>query len=314
MIKLRALLLFLFLIITGIQYTDAQVIVIPDDPIDSVTYQPLPKSLLWKISGNGIKSPSFLFGTMHIIPKKDYVWTAAAQKAFDVAKQVAFEIDMNEMKDMSLMMSLLQKSFLPDSITLKSLMTEQEYKKLELYFEKIGLPLAMFERMKPVYLSTIILEGQGALTQESTDDVTSSYEMDLLLKANDAHKKVLGLETIDFQLTLLDSIPYKEQAKMLLESIDQESNHDKFSMDGLIKLYVAQDIEALHEAVKSTDSSMSNFEKPLLIDRNKKWISTIESIIAESPTFIAVGAGHLGGNEGVIQLLKQKGYQLTPLY
>jgi hypothetical protein len=121
-----------------------------------------------------------------------------------------------------------------------------------------------------------------------------------------------GLETAAEQMSILDSISLEDQADMLLESL-QNLHATRHSLDDMVKQYKAQNLDSLY-ALFEKEENMDEFQGSLLDNRNKKWIPLIENFIAQQPCFIAVGAGHLGGKNGVINLLRERGYTLTPVH
>ena len=271
----------------------------------------LPNALLWKIEGNGISQPSYLFGTIHMIPKDDYFLPTGLEDAFNKTNKVVFEIDMDEMSDMNSMMSLLSNLMMNDGMTLSKLLTPDEYKEVSDYFEDLGLPMFLLGKVKPMFLSMLAEVSMDPSSMDSEEIV--SYEMELFDKANSASKPVDGLETMDYQVSLFDSIPYKEQATMLLEVI-RGTQMESDMLDETVKLYKLQDIEAMVEMVsESTSADNSNFENILLNNRNRNWIPVMEKKMSKGPVFFAVGAGHLGGENGVIRLLQHSGYKLSPV-
>jgi len=121
--------------------------------VETQAYQPLTNALLWKIEGNGVAEPSYLYGTIHLIDSDAYYLPKGTLAAIDNTKKMVFEIDMNEMSDMSNMMSIMNKAFMNDGKTLKDLVSEEDYKMVDAHFAKIGMPLMMLERMKPMFLT-----------------------------------------------------------------------------------------------------------------------------------------------------------------
>ena len=272
----------------------------------------LEKSLLWEISGPGVKSPSYLFGTIHIIPSKDYFLPNGAMSALDASKKVVFEIDLKEMTDMSAMMGMMNKIMMKDNKSLKDLMSAADYKLVGDHFQKMGLPIFMLERLKPMFL-TVFASGDMDPSGMQNGSM-KSYEMELMELAKNAGKETGGLETIDFQLSLFDAIPYEAQAKMLVDAIkgltDTEGEGEFAKMT---KMYISQDINAMIETISEEGSDVSGFEDKLLTERNKNWIPQIIEGAKTQSTFYAVGAGHLAGPNGVIQLLRKAGMKVTPV-
>ena len=271
----------------------------------------LPNALLWRIEGKGLKEPSYLFGTIHMINKDDYFLPEGLEEAFDKSDKVVFEIDLDDMSDMGSLMGMLTGLMMKDGMTLKKLLTPEEYKEVSTYFEGMGLPMVMLGKVKPMFLSMLAEVNMDPTAMQSEEIM--SYEMELYDKANNDSKDVGGLETMAYQMSLFDSIPYKEQALMLLDAV-RGTNLESDMFDQTVALYKLQDIEAMVSMVTEAEmEGETNFEDVLLNNRNRNWIPVIGKKMATGSTFFAVGAGHLGGDQGVIRLLKKEGYEVTPV-
>jgi uncharacterized protein len=268
----------------------------------------LEKSLLWEISGNGLKETSFLYGTIHIIDKEDYFLPAGTLSAIDKSEKVFFEIDMTQMSDVSKLMPLMQKAFMDNDLTLKDLLNDEDYKLVNNHFKELGLPLFFLEKIKPMFL-TVFASGDMSPGDLQNGDI-KSYEMEFMKIAENSGKTIGGLETIDYQISIFDSIPYKDQANMLVESIKSTDVGDD-QMKELVDLYIAQDIAGLYKIMQG-DENISEYEDVLLFKRNANWIPIMNQNMASNRSFFAVGAGHLGGAKGVINLLRQEGYSVKP--
>lgn len=270
-------------------------------------------SLLWEIKGNNLKTSSFLFGTIHMIPEDDYLFDKVAQDAFAKAEKVYFEINTETMFDMTTQFSLLMKSFMDDGVRLKDLVSAEDYNLVEAHFKEMGLPLAFLDRLKPMILS--VFASQGAQGGGGIDmSTTKSYEMELTEMAKKSKKPIDGLETIQYQMSMFDSIPYEAQADMLIGSIKGESGEDDNEFGKMVELYKNQDLLGLQDMITGNeDDIMTKYEKVLIVNRNRNWIAPMKESMSERPTFFAVGAGHLAGKEGVIALLREEGYEVVPL-
>lgn len=267
-------------------------------------------TLLWEITVPGAKSPSYVFGTIHLIGKEDFFLPTGTLSSFDKSQKIFFEIDMSKMNDISAMMGFMDKLFMKDGLTLKDLLSEKEYDKVSTFFKKKGIPLMFLERMKPMFL-TVLTYGDVSPGSLNTGDM-KSYEFEFLEMANNMNKPVGGLETIEFQIGVFDRVPYKTQAGMLVDAIEQSSGQsDEF--DKMVELYKKQDIEALVSSIGESESGIGEFEDILLHERNKNWIPIIMEEAKSQPAFFAVGAGHLGGKQGVLALLKAKGVKVKPV-
>jgi uncharacterized protein YbaP (TraB family) len=272
----------------------------------------LEKSLLWEISGNDLEQPSYLYGTIHLIDQKDFFFTAATEAAMRQAERFTFEIDMEDMSDLGKMMPLMMKAFMKGDTTLSDLLTEAEYQLVSDHFNKIGIPLMLLERIKPMFLSA--MTGEEMMLPDGSGGSMVSYELEIMKRAQEREKPIEGLETMEFQMSIFDKIPYHDQAQMLLESIQAPSDTSaENQLDMLVKIYQEQDIEAM-VSMMDEEESMGKYEDLLLVNRNRSWIAPMEEMMQDATTFFAVGAGHLGGADGVIRLLRAAGYTLKPLY
>ena len=146
------------------------------------------------------------------------------------------------------------------------------------------------------------------------DGEVVSYEMELYEMAQKQNKEIGGLETAEYQMSVFDKIPYKAQAEMLVQGI--KSTEDTAAIDQLkvmVEMYKNQDIQGMQETMQGEGSDVKGYEDVLLLDRNRNWIPVMQKMMSKKQVFFAVGAGHLGGEEGVIALLRDAGYTVTPV-
>jgi uncharacterized protein YbaP (TraB family) len=197
--------------------------------------------------------------------------------------------------------------------TLLDLLTKEEYKKVKLYFEENSsmLPFSMLQSFKPMLAASLIAEQQ---TKNAACDNMVAMEQLIMQEAKSADKKIKGLETMNFQLEIFDKIPYKLQAKQLYQMITQVSD----SADGneiieLTNAYRNQQLEKLEEMTKKEDMGIKNFTELLLYSRNESWTKKLQEILPGKSLVVAVGAGHLPGKRGVINLLRVAGYKVEPV-
>lgn len=275
--------------------------------------EPLPaeNSLVWMIGGNGLKKPSYLYGTIHMIPKADFELPGSVREGLDNVKRVAFEIDMREMTNFRSQFSLLTKSFMAGGKTLKDLLSAEDYAFVKAKMDEKGLPSGIFERMKPMFLSTLFGTDEGGMVGNA--DITS-VEMELYRMVRRRRLESAGLESATFQMSVFDSIPYELQANMLVETLRSPVAEDgsESQLAQMVRLYKAQDINAM-QAMISQESGLGKYEDFLLKKRNHNWIPVMRRMMDEKPTLFAIGAGHLGGPEGVVTLLRKEGYRVEAL-
>lgn len=281
-----------------------------DSKKTELQYEKLEKALLWEISGNGLETSSYLYGTIHIIPAEDYFLPAGTLEAIATSESIIFEIDMKDMNNIMKQLGMLNNAFMKDGLTLKDLYTDEEYVIVKAHFDKIGMPLFFLERLKPMFL-TVFASGEidpGDLQSGKA----KSYEMEFYDIVKSTKKSSGGLETMEYQMSVFDSIPYQEQADMLLETIQMgDSGGDSFKE--MVSIYKLQDIEGMQTMFEEEDSGVEGYEDILLVNRNKNWIPVMGEYMVKGRTFFAVGAGHLAGPQGVIHLLREAGYTLAPI-
>jgi uncharacterized protein YbaP (TraB family) len=261
---------------------------------------PTENSLLWEITGPGLAKPSYLFGTIHLICPADFSLSDSLKADVMRTEQIALEMDMDDPGMMAGMMKAMNMSA---GNELKKLVTEQEYARLDRFYkDSVGMGLAMFEKVKPFVL-------MGPLFSSLLDCQPQSYETALVELAGKQQSEVIGIETLEEQMAIFDTIPYKDQVKMILMMIDSLPQARK-EFRSMVGLYKSQNISELYRMTLQSDFGMEGNEEVMLFSRNKKWIPRMRKIMAGKPTFFAVGAAHLGGEKGVIALLRKEGYKL----
>ena len=255
-------------------------------------------SLLWRISGNGLAKPSYLFGTIHLICPADYVWTDKMKESLTASDKVCFEMDLD---DPSVMMAASDGFMDTTGKKLKDYYTASEYQQLKKFVkDSLDMDVVMFQQMKPVALQSVI----GMKASRCNDAV--SYEERIMKTAVADHKEILGLEAASEQINVLESQPDDTVAKGILEDIKHFAE-SRTEYDQLVNAYKQQDLPALYKMIitsKDMEQSMAIY----LDDRNKKWIPNMSNKMKASSVFFAVGAGHLAGQKGVINLLRKAGY------
>jgi uncharacterized protein YbaP (TraB family) len=259
--------------------------------------------LLYQITGNGLAQASFLYGTIHMLPKEQFELSNSLKRAFDASATIAMEVDLNMSGAEKI--AIAQKVLLPEGKTLKDYMAEQDYLQLKMYcMDSLQWNESKFERsskLKPMFFSSVLM-------QESMSKM-ASYEMEFNKMAKKKNKKTIGLETIDFQLGLFDQLPMQTQVDML----KKDYNSDLKMFDTLLACYLQEDLEKLNVLMNAETAAYPEFNALLLINRNKSWIAPMGTQMRKESTFFAVGAGHLGGPEGVVSLLRSAGYTVTAI-
>ena len=263
------------------------------------------KTLLWQVSGNGLEKPSFLYGTIHMLCAEDAILSEALKNAIAKSDQVYLEVDMDNLFEM---IGSLKNMKMRGDTTLSDLLNKKDYEKVKNYFEEKSslLPFSMLETYKPFLAAATILES-------NTECESVPMEQVIMQEAKKNRKNIKGLESMSYQMSIFDSIPYKSQAEQLVQYIDHAGDKDNKEYDELVSAYKKQDLQKLEELTKQTDMGMANYVDLLLYNRNRNWVKKLKPLMMEKSLLIAVGAGHLPGENGVINLLRKAGYTVTPL-
>lgn len=262
------------------------------------------KSLLWEISGNGLEEPSYLFGTIHISCQGDVLMFPELQSAFDQTDQLLLELDMD---DPNMMGKMMEASLSKDGKKVSEKLDAGLSAKVDSLLQaRMGIGLLMVDNLNLPTLSMQL----GLLALKCPMDL--GYDMMLLGEAKNAKKEVKGLESMDEQIELLLSQPEAESIQSITYLVNNfvEAENELAKM---MEFYRTNDVQGLYDFTKSSFEDpkypQGNLEE-FLDQRNQNWIPVIEKEIQSTPSLIAVGAAHLAGEKGVINLLKSKGYKL----
>ena len=269
--------------------------------------------LLWKISGNNLEKPSFLYGTHHLVPLSFLDSIDGLDEAFMATEQTIGELDMNNMGEMQ--MQLMMASLMPDGESYDNLLNEEDYKLLdETLKEYVGAGLNQFGQMKPAMLNTLLTVMMYKKLYPS-DEEGLSMDEHFQKEARDRYRQTQGLETVQDQIDVLfGSQPIQRQAESLLCTI-KNMDYGKKQMDRLMTAYYAQDLTAMAKLYEEEDPnnpcpSTEEEKDELNKKRNEKWMDILPEMMSKKPSFIAVGCLHLVGDDGLIKRLQKEGYKV----
>ena len=264
---------------------------------------PKEKALLWKISGNQLKSPSYLYGTYHLLCPDDLKLSDKVKDAVKASSKVYLELDFD---DPEMMQKMQANMLMEGDASIKNLLPDSTFQKASRSFlTTTGISLEMLSKMKPILLSVMLYPSLMKCELASPEQLFSTM-------AAEQNKSVEGLETVEEQMKVMDQIPYAEQAQMLVDYLLEPEKFSKETLD-ILKQYKEGDLAALEKSMNDPNQSYSKYLEGMLLQRNRNWIPIIIKQSTENPIFIAVGAGHLAGEEGVISLLRKQGYTVSPL-
>ena len=262
----------------------------------------LDKSLLWRISGDNIKT-SYVYGTIHAQCKNEL--PDKVNKALNETNNVHLELDMD---DPELQMKMMSHVMMEDGKTIQTMISQEDYKILGDFLKKeTGYDISMFNSMKPMMLSSMLIP-------KMLDCPMVSVESLLMENAKSNDENVLGLETIQDQFNAFDQVPEKEQIDEFVRSAKDGIDNSKSEFQNLMTEYENEDIEKLLELTQKDDNSFKKHADVLLYDRNRNWIPKIIQACEKEESFFGVGAGHLAGDQGLIQLLRKQGFDVEPVF
>jgi uncharacterized protein YbaP (TraB family) len=263
---------------------------------------------LWKVEGKS--NTVYLLGSVHLLKAENFPLAAPLEAAYSNSAVVAFEVDPEKMEDPALQMKLMTKGLLPEGETLKTRLSAETYASFEKHAKENGVPMQLLEKMKPS-LGTMILD----MTQLQQLGFNPENGIDKYFagKAKSDGKSIIGLETVEFQMDLLTGFSKEEEDLFTKESLeDMDNMKEKFGE--VITAWQTGNSAALEKLLNEMLEKAPSLFKRLLTDRNQSWIPKIEEFLKGGKNAVViVGAGHLVGPEGVVELLKKKGLKVTQL-
>lgn len=263
-------------------------------------------SLLWMVTKNDSQDTSFVFGTMHIIQKEFFFFPDVLKDVISASDLVVLEIG-EELNNPFKAMNLLK---LEEGKTMFDFFNEAQTDSLLTWAQnEMGLSeetfRSTFGNMKPFVI--VSAASAGDMLKDS-----ESYERTIMKIQKEKEIKLEGLETLEEQMSIFDDLTDEEQAKMVMEAIkaDDEANKE---LQEMIRLYTTQNIDSMYLMIHNDSDAIANKESEFLDDRNVKWIPKMEKMMKNKRVFFAVGAAHLGGDIGVLELLRKEGFSVTPV-
>ena len=258
-------------------------------------------SLLWKIEKNGNPHVSYLFGTIHMIPANQYFVPTGLKDALKVSEALVLEMDI----DIPLreQMELMATMVYPTGKSLQDFVEPADFELFKTYcLQNLQISESKFQRyirLKPTALSAVLLK--EALGK------TKAFEKELSKMAKKHKQPIIGLETLKEQASFLDSIEVDAEKEFVKDTTMLTSYY------AMVELYKQQDLNGLYKMMINSEAENESFERILLISRNLNWIEKLDDMLLQQNLFVAVGAGHLPSENGLIELLRQKGFTVSPV-
>lgn len=276
--------------------------------------------LLYKISGNGLTKPSYIIGTYHLAPVSFADSIPGLKEALAATEQVYGELDMTDLTSPENLQKMQAAMMLPEGTTLTTLLSEDELARLNVVLKDL-LGFDMSNSMVAQQLNGLspkTLETQLSLLvymkKHSGFDAQNTFDGYFQKVAQEQGKPVGGLETLDFQIQMLYQGQTLERQKELLMCFVDNQEHMNQMAEQLVHAFFNQDIVGVKAVMDEKDQtscdSTPEEEDQLINNRNANWAKLMPQIMSAKPTFFAVGAGHIPGERGVLQLLQAAGYTI----
>ena len=266
------------------------------------------KKTLWRVSSG--KNSVYLLGSLHLLKRENYPLHEAIEKAFEDSQTLVLEVDMNSMTDPTTQQMMLSKGMLPQGESLDKRISQATYELAEEKTKELGLDILAFRQLKPWFfamtMTLIKLKTLGFNPQDGLD-------IYLFSRAKESGKKILGFETFRQQLEMLDTLSTVNQDKLLCQTF-KDLDILESKMDMILKAWSTGDIEGLESIMLESFNDYPVLFEKLITERNKNWVKKIESYLKDKSNYmVVVGAAHLAGKQGILELLKKKGYSVEQL-
>lgn len=271
--------------------------------------------LLWKVSGNGLERPSYILGTYHLAPASMLDEIPGMDQAFEGCDVVVGELKKEDMMNPNGLMGLASMMMAPADSTLDKLYTPEQYKVIEQVFNKycgtMGLSLGMMSRLKPEAINLLItLMRVGSMEMSNTDLIDIGAQE----RGSQLGRATMGFETLEEQAKLMFSDPIADQAKSLLKACEEDDVQDE-QAQALKDAYMSQDMNRMEALF--TEAAEDGWDEDkmdsMVTRRNRNWVGKLVTMMPEQACLVCVGAAHLFGDQGLLQLLRNEGYTVEPM-
>lgn len=262
------------------------------------------KSLLWEVSGNNLKQSSYLFGTSHMLCSDSFSIPEKVYKSLDLSEQIVLEIDMDEPNFMQRMQTLLMN---PSMYNIANELDKSDLNLInEFLMNNYGTDMSQIGIMKPFALMSMV-----SVKSISCQDIIN-IEDEIMKLAKSKGYDIKGLEEVEDVISIFDEVPTKQQLGWIIKNI-RGKDETNMLFQKLQSYYEDEDVLSIHKSINELPEYEFLSDK-LINERNEKWINRIIELSNKKSSFFAFGSAHLSGEKGVIQLLRDKGYKVTPIY
>jgi len=263
------------------------------------------KSCLWRVASKD--STVYLLGSVHLLKSDAYPLSQAIEQAFVNSTKLVLEVNLDSLNSSDAQQMVLAKALLPGGKTLKETLSPATYQAVQQKVEAMGLNMEALKRMKPWFLSLSLV---AMKMQQLGYDADNGVDRHFFDRATKSNKEVLGLETAEFQINLMDSLSAKTQEESLLQTL-KELDQFETEFEELVRAWSSGQEKQLDNLLLQSFKEYPDVYAKLISERNRRWLPVIEGYLqGGNKTLVVVGAAHLVGRDGVVELLKRKGYSV----
>jgi uncharacterized protein YbaP (TraB family) len=260
------------------------------------------QSSVWEISKNG--NALYLGGSVHLLRAEDYPLPKEFDVAFDKSELLVLEADVEQMSNPEVAQGMMAQAILPDDVTLQTVLNAEIYKMLEVKCAEFSLPMESVLKLKPAMLITVL----QAMKMQQLGFTPQGVDVFYAAKAKEKNEKLAFLETIDFQIDLIVNMGNGFENEFVKYSLEDFDNIEK-DINALIPEFKNGTSKTTETEIQEMKTQFPSVYKSMFADRNNNWLPQIETYLKDKKVeFIIVGMAHLHGSEGLLALLKNKGY------
>jgi uncharacterized protein len=266
------------------------------------------RDFIWKVTAPA--GSLYLVGSVHLLTKDYYPLSPALDKAFKDSDLLVEEADLGELESLASQFTLLSRGMLPENQSLDTVVSAATYALVTKRVSALGMPIEPLKRFKPWMLAMTL---EALEWQKAGFDATLGLDRHFYDRAKVDGKRVQGLETADFQLSIFDQMTKDEQDRMLAESL-KDLDREQASVVTLTNAWKAGDVATVERIVLDDVKGDPVMYGRLLVNRNRNWLPTLDALLNRTGrAFVVVGAAHLVGPDGLLAMFKAKGYKVEQL-
>lgn len=262
------------------------------------------RHMLWRVQSDS--TVVYVMGSVHMLPKSYYPLDTILERSLDSSEVLVLEINLDADVQMSTAQKLMSSAMLEDGQTLATVLDKRTYRQVKSRMKALGLDVALFERFEP-WMVALTLAGLELKSTGFTGDL--GVDVHFSERALAESREVQGLETVEDQLELFDSMPLETQQTFLRQTLDGRDATSSM-LKRLAAAWRLGDVNTLEKLALGEMKTDTAFYQRMLVKRNQAWLPKIETFLNDGARryLVVVGAAHLLGPDGIIEMLRAKGY------